>query len=263
MLNKQRILFGIAIVFLFINYYFLFASKASIDLNNRLASPSFTAWFGTDWLGRDLFYQTAIGLFYSLKLGISAAIFSGIISFIMALLASTYSPMKWGITLLIDILLSIPHLLLLIVLVLAFQNGSAGVITAVVITHWPKLTRILCNEFDGIKSCQFVALAHQFGQSPCKIIYTHIVPFIIPQWLVGTLLMVPHIIMHVAGLTFLGFGVDPTRPSIGLLLSDASRYIISGQWWLAVFPGLALISTLLLLSWATQYMVAELKRRGI
>lgn len=241
----------------------LFSVDYGINLDNRLASPSLVYWFGTDWLGRDLFTLTLSGLLHGLRLGVFAAIFSGMVAFVMALLASTNSHANWLIKLIIDILLSIPHLLLLIVLVLVFQSGPSGVIVAVVITHWPKLTRILCNEIDRIQKSQFVVLASQFGQPKLKVVFNHIIPYVMPHWLLGILLMVPHIIIHVAGLTFLGFGVDPTTPSIGLLLSEASRYIISGQWWLALFPGIALVLMLLLFSWSTQLIVKEIKKEGL
>src|SRR5690606_8552954 len=73
------------------------------------------------------------------------------------------------------------------------------------------------------------------------ILVIHIMPHLLPQMLVGFLLMFPHAILHEAAMTFLGFGLEPSRPAIGVMLSEATRFISAGRWWLAVFPGLALL----------------------
>ena len=84
-------------------------------------------------------------------------------------------------------------------------------------------------------------IAKKLGTSNVKIASKHILPHIIPQFIVGAVLLFPHAILHEAGITFLGFGLPPEEPAIGVILSESMRYITSGYWWLAFFPGLALM----------------------
>ncbi|WP_413112510.1 ABC transporter permease [Thaumasiovibrio sp. DFM-14] len=233
-----------------------------IAFDRQFQSPTWQNWFGTDNLGRDVFSRTMAGLLLSLKIGGLASLFSGALAIIFTLFSSLNRYTQWMVALLVDMFMAIPHLLLLIIMTLAFGGGALGVIMAVALSHWPKLTRLLCEEVRSLMQCQFVQLSAQFGQPRLKILCSHIVPFVLPHCFIGVLLMIPHALIHVAGLTFLGFGLEPTSPSIGVLLAEASRYMLSGHWWLALFPGLTLLVVLLLLAVIGQQVVAHLQRRG-
>ena len=91
-----------------------------------------------------------------------------------------------------------------------------------------------------------MAVARKLGQSPLRIALKHMVPYVLPQFIVGLILLFPHAILHEAAVTFLGFGLPPEQPAIGVILSESMAYLSAGMWWLAVFPGLALIATVLL-----------------
>jgi len=235
----------------------------TINFAEQLLAPSVNHWFGTDWLGRDQFSRTVSALILSLSIGIGSALLSALIALALALLAGISQKIAWLVNLIVDAMISIPHLLLLIILVLAFGGGANGVIFAVALSHWPKLTRLLCDEITALKQCHFVVLSSQFGQSRFKVLFLHVMPFLIPHWLTALLLTVPHTLLHVAGLTFLGFGLEPSTASIGVLLADSTRYIITGHWWLALFPGLVLLITMLLLSTLAHRLVTQIKQRGI
>lgn len=240
--------------------YFWPDHGVDIDLMAKLQAPSSTHWFGTDWLGRDQFSRTMKALISSLEVGGIAAIFSSLIAFTLAIIASTHERLAWLVDLLVDTMMSLPHLLLLILLTLALGGSTQGVIFAITLSHWPKLTRLLRAEVSQLVRQPYILLAKNFGKPYWQVLVQHMVPHLLPQWLTGLLLLIPHAILHAAALTFLGFGLDPNTPSMGVLLSEASRYLIIGNWWLALFPGLILILVLLLFAENAGRFAARLRQ---
>jgi peptide/nickel transport system permease protein len=117
------------------------------------------------------------------------------------------------------------------------------VIIAVAASHWPSLTRVIRAEVMQLQSSEYVMLSHQLGKSRMFIARRHMLPHVIPQFIIGLLLLFPHAILHAAALTFLGFGMSPHTPAIGVLLAESMRYLSMGLWWLAVAPGLTLVIT--------------------
>ena len=91
-----------------------------------------------------------------------------------------------------------------------------------------------------------MAAARRLGVSPARIAARHMIPYVLPQFIVGLILLFPHAILHEAAVTFLGFGLSPEQPAIGIILSEAMTYLSAGSWWLAVFPGVALIAVVML-----------------
>ncbi|MGI2261001.1 ABC transporter permease [Shewanella sp. GXUN23E] len=225
------------------------SGSIEINLLARNLPPSLSHPFGTDWLGRDMLGRTMKALWVSIWIGGTAVLLSGVLSLLLAFVAMLHPACRWLVDLLVDVFMSIPHLLLLILLSLALGGNELGLIAAVALSHWPRLTRLLRFEMLAITRMPFYKLARQFGQPYHRVLTRHLLPFVLPQWLVGTLLLLPHALVHMAGLTFLGFGLDPLTPSIGGLLSQSSNYLLSGQWWLGLFPGMSLILLVLLLSW--------------
>lgn len=211
------------------------------DFAIRNIPPSLSQWFGTDQMGRDMFARTMHGLTLSLKVGILAASLSVIIALVIVLLSGFGKVADAICAFIIDGMLSMPHLVLLILISFALGGGTAAVIIAVAISHWPRFARILRAELIQVRAAPWVEASRSFGKSRSFILINHILPHLLPQMLVGFLLMFPHAILHEAGLTFLGFGLEPSRPAIGIMLSDAMKHIVAGRWWLALFPGLALL----------------------
>ncbi|MCL1039207.1 ABC transporter permease [Shewanella submarina] len=238
------------------------ASGLDINILAKNLPPSLTHPFGTDWLGRDMLTRTMKALWSSFWIGGTAVLLSGLVSLVLAFLAMLHPACRWLVDTLVDVFMSIPHLLLLILLSLALGGEESGLILAVALSHWPRLTRILRFEMLAVTRMPFYQLARQFGQPGYRLLTRHLLPFILPQWLVGTLLLLPHALVHMAGLTFLGFGLDPQSPSIGGLLSQSSNYLLAGQWWLGVFPGLCLIMLILLLSWLAGQASDHVRKGG-
>ena len=209
-------------------------------------APSLEHLFGTDWMGRDMFTRTLKGLGLSVQIGAGASILSSLIAIAMAFIASTNKFLDGVVSWLIDLFLSIPHILLIILISIALGGGAFGVTMGVAVTHWTSLARVLRAEIKQINTSEFVKLSNRFGKSKFWIARKHIFPLVITQIIVGTILIFPHAIMHEASVTFLGFGLSPHEPAIGIILSESMKYLATGNWWLALFPGLALLIIVLL-----------------
>lgn len=226
--------------------FWLLSSDIEMSLLDRRQAPSWLHLFGTDNLGRDLFERTFQGLATSLQIGLTASITSGIIALVMAGLSSLNKSMDYVVRGIIDALLALPHLLLLVLICFTLGGGKMGVIWAVALTHWPKLTLILRSELLRVQQTDYIMLSHRIGNSAFERLRYHYLPMLLPQWMVGTLLMFPHSVLHSAALSFLGFGLAPHEASLGILLSEALRYLSTGAWWMVVFPGAALMGLVLL-----------------
>lgn len=216
--------------------------KFSIDLINKNQSPSLNHIFGTDWIGRDMFFRTLKGLSISMKIGVLSSIISGIIAVVLGVIGPICGKrVDSVITWFIDLVLSVPHTLIIILISMAAGGGLKGIVMGVSLTHWTSLTRIIRAEVMQVKEADYTKIAKNFGKSNLYIAKNHILPHIIPQLLVGIVLIFPHAILHEASVTFLGFGLQSHEPAIGIILSEAMKYLTSGKWWLAFFPGLSLV----------------------
>lgn len=216
--------------------------RIATNLEIRNQAPSLNHPFGTDWLGRDMFARTIKGLTLSLGVGITAAAVSVMIALTLGMLAATMGRrVDAFISWLIDLFLSVPHLVTLILIAFTLGGGVKGVVVGVALTHWPSLARVIRAEVMQLRSAEFVGISRQFGKSSWWIANRHILPHLIPQFFVGLVLLFPHAVLHEAAVTFLGFGLSPHKPAIGIILSESMKYLSTGMWWLAFFPGLALL----------------------
>ena len=217
------------------------------DFSQANLAPSPVHPFGTDWMGRDMLARTLAGLSTSLGVGLVAAAASSLIALALALIAAlggraADAAVSW----LIDLVMGIPHIVLLVLVSYALGRGAVGVLAGIALTHWPSLARVLRAEILQLRSAPYLAASEALGVSRVRIALAHIVPHVLPQYLVGLVLLFPHAILHEASITFLGFGLSPEQPAIGVILSEAMGYLTAGAWWLAVFPGLALLAAVLL-----------------
>lgn len=212
-----------------------------VDLKNRNLAPSLEHLFGTDWLGRDMLSRTVKGLGISFAIGLVTALFSTLVAFIFSLLSAWSKWMDRFITWLIDLFLSVPHIVMVILISFALGGGFQGVATALVLTHWPSLTRVLRAEVLQVHSLPYVGISRRLGKSKRWISFHHLLPQLMPQLFIGFLLTFPHAILHEAALTFLGLGLPAEQPAIGVILSESVQYLSTGMWWLAFFPGLTLL----------------------
>ena len=245
--RRQRTLLTILVATVFLisvvlGGLFLDEERIATNLNARNLSPSIQHLFGTDWLGRDMFTRTIMGLSLSMGVGLIGAIGSASIALILGMAAATMGKMADRIiSWVIDLFLSVPHLVTLILIAFTLGGGFKGIVVGLMLTHWPSLARVIRAEVMQIRSAEYVQISQQMGKSRWWIAAHHIFPHLIPQILIGFMLLFPHVILHEAAVTFLGLGLSPHEPAIGIILSESMKYLSSGMWWLAFFPGLSLL----------------------
>ncbi|MDK2834760.1 MAG: peptide/nickel transport system permease protein [Methanolobus sp.] len=221
------------------------SSSLSTNFDSRNLAPSLEHPFGTDWMGRDMFARTLTGLGLSIMVGAFASAISTFVSVVLGLLSSMGRAADSFVSWLVDLFLSIPHLLLIILISIGLGGGATGVIIGVGLTHWTSLTRVVRAEIKQINTQDYIHISRNFGKSNWWIARKHILPHLVPQFLLGMILVFPHAILHEASVTFLGFGLSPHEPAIGIILSESMRYLAAGYWWLAFFPGMSLLIVVL------------------
>ncbi|WP_461812989.1 ABC transporter permease [Faecalimonas sp.] len=217
-------------------------SRYASNYADKFMTPGMQHLFGTDFIGRDMFYRSIKGLSNSLIIGVLASIVSSIIALIAGISSAVFGGwidkfVNWCV----DLCMGLPHLVLLMLISFMVGKGVKGVTIAVALTHWPSLTRIVRAEVMQIRSAQYVQAAYKMGKSKIQVAVQHILPHVLPVYLIGLVLLFPHAIMHEASITFLGFGMPAEMPAIGVILSEAMKHIATGKWWLALFPGLMLL----------------------
>jgi peptide/nickel transport system permease protein len=223
-------------------------ARLEADFTKRALAPSAEHPFGTDLLGRDMLTRTIKGLSLSLFVGLAASAVSSVIALIVGVCAAFGRGwIDHIINWLIDLTMGIPHTLLVILISIAAGRGWQGLMIGIIFTHWTGLARIIRAEVLQIRANHYISVSRKLGRSNFWVMSRHILPHMIPQFFMGLILMFPHAIMHESSLTFLGFGLPPEQPAIGIILSEAMRYLSTGMWWLAVFPGLALVIMVVLI----------------
>ena len=209
--------------------------------------PSLSHPFGTDALGRDLFLRTLKGLSVSLTVGAAASLISSIAAILAGIAAATGSRRLDGlINWIIDLVMGVPHTILVILISFCLGRGLKGLIAGIAATHWCSLARLIRGEVLQLRSETYVAVSRKLGKSNRWILTRHLLPHLAPQFFVGLILLFPHAILHEASVSFLGFGLPPEQPAIGIILSESMRYLSAGMWWSALLPGLTLVLIVLL-----------------
>jgi peptide/nickel transport system permease protein len=214
---------------------------ADIHLENLLQPPSREHWFGTDGLGRDYFSNVLWGIRTSAEVGMVVALLSSILGLIIGALAGYYR--GWLDNLLMrftDLLLTLPALAILAVAG-KFIGGSQWDITLILaFFFWTGLARVVRGVFLSLREKEYVEAAKAGGASDARIMFRHILPNTLGPVIVNGTLAVGAAILTEAALSFLGFGIAPPTPSLGVLIfQEGETY--NQDWWLTVFPGVAIV----------------------
>ena len=222
-------------------------SAYAVDYGQKNLAPTLSHLFGTDNMGRDMLLRSVKGMSISLQIGFAAAFFSSCIALFLGTMSAAFGGKVDKFVLwLIDLCLGVPHILLILMISVMMGGGTLGVAIGVIVTHWPRLTRVIRAEVMQLRSEPYVLAARQYGRSWFSIARRHFVPHVAPQYIIGLVLLFPHAIMHEAAISFLGYGLPLDMPAIGIILSESMRYLALGMWWLAFFPGFLLLLVVLI-----------------
>ena len=217
----------------------------SIQVKAILLSPSSEHWMGTDGLGRDVWSRMLFGARISLLVGIVAVGISTLIGIVLGAIAGYYR--GWVDTIimrLVDIMLSIPTFFLILA-VIAFLTPSIWNIMIVIgLTSWMGVTRLVRAEFLSLRNREFVLASQTLGAKDKRLIFKHLLPNSLTPIIVSSVLGVASAVLVESGLSFLGLGVQAPQASWGNILTDGKEYI-EFAWWLSLFPGLAILITVL------------------
>jgi peptide/nickel transport system permease protein len=212
-----------------------------VDLVQRLKPPSTVNWLGTDALGRDVFTRLLYGSRISLTTGfvvvILAAVFGTLVGGIAAYSRGKIEEVIMRIT---DLVLCFPPIILALAIAAALGIGATNTIIAMLVVWWPKFARLARSLIIVQRSQEYVEAAVVVGLSPARILIRHIIPNSVGPLIVLVTLDVGNAIITFAGLSFLGLGVIPPTPEWGSMVAEGRELI--EQWWVAAFPGLAILS---------------------
>jgi peptide/nickel transport system permease protein len=233
---------------------FLIASSASLiapydpgktDVSLKLNPPSTQNFLGTDQLGRDVFSRMLHGSKVSLSVGFVAVAISILIGILVGAVAGYYSGWVDSVMMrFVDIMLCFPSFFLILTVVALLGPSLFKVMVVIGITSWMGTSRFVRAEFLSLRERDYVQAAKALGVKDRRIIFRHILPNALAPVFVTATLDVATAILVEAGLSFLGFGVQPPAPSWGNILTEGRTYIFDA-WWLTVFPGLAILITVL------------------
>ena len=227
----------------------LIAPYDPIAQENVLATsylkPSLQHWLGTDRFGRDILSRILYGARISLAIGFVATAISVTLGTLLGAVAGYFGgKIDSAIMRFTDMVLAFPRLILLIMIVALFSPSITVMIIVLGLTQWPNTTRIVRGDVLSLREREFIQAAHALGMGSSRIILRHLIPNVLAPVIVTATLGIGNTIVLEAGLSFLGLGVQPPTPSWGNMVSDGRDNLI-GAWWVATFPGLIIVTTVL------------------
>lgn len=212
------------------------------NTSNALKPPSSDHWFGTDNLGRDVFSRVIVATRLDLLISVSAVALSFVMGSILGSIAG-----YWGgwldaiLNRLLDTIMAFPLFVLAMGIVAALGNTIENIVYATALINIPFYARLVRAEVNIRRDAGFALAAKLAGNSDLRVLAVHIFPNALPPMMVQISLNLGWAILNAAGLSFIGLGVRPPTPEWGIMVAEGANFVISGEWWLALFPGLWLM----------------------
>lgn len=239
------------------------------EVTQRLRPPVWAArgtsanLLGTDQLGRDVLSRTIYGSRVSLMVGVTAVLISGTLGVVLGMVSAFQGGRLDSLIMRIaDVQLAFPFILLAIAVVAVVGGGLFNVILILGVTGWVSYGRVVRGQALSVKEKEYVEAARALGSRGLVLVRRHILPNVMTPVIVLATFNVASYMVAEASLTFLGLGVQPGIPSWGIMLADGREYMRAG-WWMAIFPGLALVLTVvsinLLGDWLREYLDPRLR----
>ena len=207
-----------------------------------LMPPSAAHWFGTDHLGRDVFSRVLVATRLDLMISVAAVALSFVGGACLGAAAGYWG--GWFDVVsgrLIDTIMAFPLFVLAMGIVAALGNTVENIIYATAIINLPFYARVARAEVRIRRTAGFAQAARLAGNSDLRVLALHIFPNTLPPMMVQVSLNMGWAILNAAGLSFIGLGVRPPTPEWGIMVAEGANFVVSGEWWLALFPGLALM----------------------
>jgi peptide/nickel transport system permease protein len=220
---------------------------SAMDLAARL-SPPFTQWshpLGTDPLGRDVLARVLVGGRISLMVGFLSVLGASTLGIVIGLVAGYYRGF-WDMVLMrcVDVQLALPFILIALTFISILGGGLGNIILFMILSQWVQFARLVRGMVLSVREREYVQAARAFGVGDLAMVRHHILPNVIGPVIILMTLNVANNILLESSLTFLGLGVDPLIPSWGGMLADGRTYMQTA-WWVSVFPGVAIMLTVL------------------
>jgi len=209
-----------------------------------LQPPSAEHWFGTDTVGRDVFSRVVVATRLDLSISVAAVALSCVVGAALGAAAGYWGGIIDGVVgRLIDTIMAFPLFVLAMGIVAALGNTIENIVYATAIINLPFYARVARAEVQVRKMSGYAQAARLSGNTDWQVLAFHIFPNIVPAMMVQISLNMGWAILNAAGLSFIGLGVRPPTPEWGIMVAEGANTIVSGEWWLALFPGLALMIT--------------------
>jgi peptide/nickel transport system permease protein len=216
-----------------------------INVKAILLAPSLQHWMGTDGLGRDVLSRMLHGGRISLLVGLVAVGISTAIGILLGALAGYYRGwVDTTIMRLVDIMLSIPSFFLILAVIAFLTPSIINIMIVIGLTSWMGVTRLVRAEFLSLSEREFVQASRTLGAKDARLIFTHLLPNSLTPIIVSSVLGIASAVLMESGLSFLGLGVQAPQASWGNILTDGKEYI-QFAWWLSLYPGMAILITVL------------------
>jgi peptide/nickel transport system permease protein len=216
------------------------------DLASRLTGPSGAHWFGTDDLGRDVFSRVLLGARVSLQVGLVAVGLSLVAGTVIGLVAGYRGGWIDSVLMrLMDVLFSFPVILLAIAIVAVLQPSLFTLQLAIAVVFTPIHARVVRGSVLSVREEVHIQAVRSLGASDLRIVARHVLPNVAAPVIVQTSLSLAFAILTEAALSYLGIGVQPPRAAWGADLQASQGFLATGAWWMAVFPGLAILVTVM------------------
>jgi len=212
------------------------------DAGAALQPPSITHWFGTDQLGRDILSRVMVATRLDLFIALVAVILSFFVGSLIGAIAGYYG--GWAdliVGRLLDTIMAFPLFVLAMAIVAAMGNTIENIVYATAIINLPFYARVARAEVNVLRNAAFVEAALLSGNSHLKLLCLQIFPNAMPPMMVQLSLNMGWAILNAAGLSFIGLGVKPPDAEWGIMVAEGANYIVSGEWWVALFPGAVLM----------------------